>query len=921
MSVPNPPAGVVTFLYTDIEGSTRWAIADPAGMAAAQESHDRLLKAVFSEEGGFVFRLTGDGFCVAFASARQAVAAAVRAQRALASLEGLAVPLRVRMGIHSGDARYDGQEYHGFALHRVARLMASAHGGQVLVSSAVRDLLTDGDHEFDYIDLGVHRLRDLEHPESIFQVVAEGLARAFPPLRYVDTFANNLPQPTSTFVGRRTESSDVKSLLERHRLVTLTGPGGTGKTRLAIQIGRELLSLHPDGVWFVELAGLGPGASVAAAVADAVGLREHADGDFEQTVADHLQDRRCLVILDNCEHLLSAVARLASTILRSSRHVRILCTSREQLGIAGEANYRTPTLEVPDLESAPLAAVESTASVELFVQRATQSRPDFRLNVANVRAVVEIVRQLDGIPLAIELAAARVSTLSAEEIAGRLEDRFRLLTKGDPSLMPRQRTLRATLDWDFELLEPSERALLRRVGVFAGGFSLDGAELVAADETLDEYDVIDIIARLVDKSLVVADQSRGTSRYRLLETVRQYALEKLEEAGEELAVRERFASYVETVIRLASREQFGPDQVRWLDRLSQEHDNLRAAIRWCLDQGRAEQALRVACDIGRYWEIRGHLTEGAEFLREGLARLGAAAEPRLRARALKELALIGWRAQDLDSAAAMLAEAYEIARGLNLTEELPQPLMYLALVDYERSRLDSSAQWARACLDASRAAGAEAVAGGALNLLGLNAMQLGALDEAEERLREALSLWASVGHRRGLAIATNNLAQVAYRRGDLAEALRLCQEARIIAHELVDWRLEVECLIVLCPIHAALGDDAELRTALRSMLEIERTQGFAHSFSYVFEDMAVLAWGVGRRAQAATLLGAASSPAAEYRPAPALRQALASSIGALRAAIAEEPDLRTAYDFGQRMTTEVAIDYASGASLVTREEG
>jgi predicted ATPase/class 3 adenylate cyclase len=531
------PTGTVTFLFTDIEGSTRLWEQHPEAMGAAVARHDALAAAVIAPHRGVLVKSRGEGdslFAV-FAQASDALAAASALQQAvLAEPWPAETPLRVRIALHTAAAELRDGDYYGLGVNRCARLRAVAHGGQVLFSSPTYDRVRDHLPEGAALrDLGSHRLKDLQQPEQLFQLLHPALPADFPPLRSLAAFAHNLPVQLTRFIGREREMADVKRLLAASHLLTLTGSGGCGKTRLALQVAADLLEEYTDGVWLVELAALTDPALVAQTVVSALGAREEPSRTPAQTLLEYLRPKHLLLVLDNCEHLLAACAQLADTSLRSCPNLRVLASSREGLGVAGEQTYRVPSLSVPDAEHLPsLERLQEFEAVQLFAARAALSQPTFAVTAANARAVVQVCRRLDGIPLAIELAAARVKALPVEKVAERLDDRFRLLTGGSRTALPRQQTLRALIDWSYDLLTETERKLLRRLSVFAGGWTLEAAEAVCSGDGLDEWEVLDLVTTLVDKSLVQYEAGEGEARYRLLETVRQYARDRLLESGE-----------------------------------------------------------------------------------------------------------------------------------------------------------------------------------------------------------------------------------------------------------------------------------------------------------------------------------------------------------------------------------------------------
>ena len=500
----NLPTGTVTFLFTDIEGSTRLWEQHPEGMRLALARHDTLLRQAIEANEGIVFKTIGDAFCAAFATAPNALSAALAAQCALHTepwTEGLV--LRVRMALHTGAAELRDNDYFGQPLNRTARLLAIGHGGQALVSAATQELTRDMlPPTVTLSEVGEHRLRGLSRPETVFQLIHPDLPAEFPPLKSLDNpqLSNNLPQQVTSFIGREKEIEAVKSLLDTTRLLTLTGSGGCGKTRLALQVAAELLENYPDGAWFVELASLSDPVLVLQNVAQALGVREEAGKLLLQSLTAALKGKGLLLVLDNCEHLLAACAQLVDTLLRASPGVRVLASSREGLGIAGETLYRIPSLSLPDLKQrATPASLTTYEAVRLFVERAMAALPAFAVTNQSAPALDQLCVRLDGIPLAIELAAARVRSLSVEDINSRLDHRFRLLTGGSRTALPRQQTLKALIDWSYDLLSDQEKTLLARLSVFAGGWTLAAAEKVYSGARVEDWEVLDLVSSLVDR--------------------------------------------------------------------------------------------------------------------------------------------------------------------------------------------------------------------------------------------------------------------------------------------------------------------------------------------------------------------------------------------------------------------------------------
>ena len=637
------PSGVVTFLFTDIESSTlRWE-ADPDAMRVALADHDAVLRSAIEAHDGRIFKHTGDGVCAAFTSARHAVEAAVEAQLRLA--------LPVRMGVATGEVEAQGADYFDPTLNRTARVMAAGHGGQILVAASTVELL-DG---IDLIDLGWRQLRDLSEALQIFQVRSEGLRTVFPPLKTVDTVPGNLPAQTTSFIGREAEVAELGALVQAHRLVTLTGVGGVGKTRLAVQVAAELTSKFADGVWFVELAPVGDPVALPNVVATALGVTAQAGMTVTESMAVALSGRRLLIVLDNCEHVLDAAAELVETILMRTATVNIIATSREALRVGAENSWPVPSLDV--------RAGVASAAVSLFVERARAARNDFTLDeVDEVDAVTEICRRLDGIALGIELAAARMVSMSPQEVRDRLDDRFRLLSGGRRGL-ERHQTLRHAVQWSYDLLTEDERGVLRCCSVFADGFDL--AAISAVYESDDEYAMLDLMDSLVRKSLVTVEQAHGQTRYGMLETIRQFAEDQLVTMATIIEVRDRHAHFFARETMTHWQIWDGPRQRESLDWVAAELANLRAAFRWATDQG----DLRVATVIAAHaaimsWPLQRFEPVGwAEEILEAVVEADLPQLPRLYIAA--SLCLYGGR-PDVGVAYAEAAARLELDRALRL---------------------------------------------------------------------------------------------------------------------------------------------------------------------------------------------------------------------------------------------------------------
>ncbi len=628
---PSPalPTGTVTFLFSDVEGSTRLAAALGPRFADLLDRHHSLLRQAFGDAGGIEVGTEGDAFFVVFRSAGDALLGAVAAQRALAAEpwpDGASV--RVRMGIHTGEGMLGGDNYAGLDVHRAARISAAAHGGQVLLSGATYGLVggaaPDG---VSFRDLGEHRLKDLDRPVRLVQLVVDGLPSDFPAPRSLET-PTNLPVQVTTFVGREREVSEVGALLDRARLVTLTGPGGTGKTRLSIAVAERCRDRFPAGVFFVELASIVDPALIPATIASAVGVREDPSSPVVETLRQHLRDRSVLLVLDNFEQVVAG-ATVVADLLRAAPGLRVLASSREALGVTGEHQYPVPLLGVPDTRHMPsLDDLARFDAVALFVDRARAARAGFELTSDNAAAVAAICARLDGLPLALELAAARTRLFAPDALLRRLDRRLAVLTGGGRDLSARQQTMRGAIDWSHELLDPDERVLFRRLSVFPGGATIEIAAAVCDPDATLGVDVADGLASLADKSLVRIDEdARGEPRFRMLETIREYASGRLAESEDAEVVPRRHAVEFARLVADAESRIVTDDQAAWLERLDRELDNLRAALGWAADHDMA-LALAMGGALWRFWHQRSHLQEGREVLAGLLARPAARRRPR-----------------------------------------------------------------------------------------------------------------------------------------------------------------------------------------------------------------------------------------------------------------------------------------------------
>lgn len=870
------PTGTVTFLYADMVESTRLVQQLGARYAEVLADYRRLIRAAIRERNGREVNAQGDACLAVFPRARDAVVAAVAAQRAVA---GFAWPagaaVRVRMGLHTGEPLNIGADYIGIDVHKAARIGAIGHGGQILLSTAtcvlVRDDLPEG---IGLRDLGEHRLKDLTQPQRVFQIVTSDLPSDFPPLQYSERVPHNLPVQLTRFIGREREIAEVKRLFSTARLLTLTGAGGIGKTRLALQVAAEMLEEFKDGVWLVQLESLEDPALVAQTVAIALGVREMPDRPILATLSDFLKEKQALLVLDNCEHLVAVCAHIADSLLRACPHLRILATSRESLKIAGETSWPVPPLSLPDVRRLPSPEhLSEYEAIRLFVARAVAAAPAFTVSDENAEAVAWVCHQLDGIPLALELAAACVKVLSVHQIAARLDDRFRLLTEGGRTTAARHQTLRSTIDWSFNLLSGPERSVLSRLSVFAGGFTLDAAEAVCAGEDGGTPEVFHLLARLAEKSLVLVEDREGDTRYRLYEIVRQYSREKLQEAGEAVDVRRRHGDWYLRLAERAEPELLRADQSVWLRQLEAERDNFREALERSVKEPETDAGLRLANALYMFWSVRGYLSEGRRWLERALA--GNAGPPApARVKALYEAGLLAYFQHDYDQATAM----------------------------------------AEVSLAQSELLGEKGSIAFAHYLLGYIAEGQGDCPRATTQFQRSLALFREVGHQRGIGLSLNMLGDVARCQSDYVTARSLYEQDLTLRRELQDERGIAIALHNLGHVTQYQGDYTRASELFKESLATRLRLGHKLGIANCLGGLGGVAAGRNQPERAAKLLGAAEvllgSLGAEMdRPD---RLEYDRAVAVVRAALGQ-----AAFDAalleGRTMALEQAIEYALSA--------
>jgi len=818
------PSGTVTFLFTDIEGSTKLMQQIGDAYVQAQVDHHAILRAAFQSRKGSELRTEGDSFFCVFQSALDACGAAAEAQRGFAEHkwpEG--GNIRVRIGLHTGEAPLVGNEYIGLDVHHAARVAGAAHGGQVVISETTRALVEDSlPDDIKLKDLGVHRLKDLARSERLYQLVIDGLADTFPALRTLDTTPNNLPTQLTSFVGREADVAEANRLLGGTRLLTLTGPGGIGKTRLSLQLAADLVQKFPDGVHFVPLSAVSDPDLIASAIAQSIGLPVAGLQSPLEVVLEHLRGKRVLLVLDNFEQLLPSGAPVVSNLLRDSADVKAIVSSRAVLHVYGEQEFAVQPLRVPDVKALPsLAALSQFEAVKLFIERAVAAKHDFLVTNENAPAIAGICEHVDGLPLAIELAAARVKLFSPQALLGRLETSLNsVLAGGSRDLPGRQQTLRGAIAWSYDLLDDSHRRLFARFSVFARGANLEQVEEVCGPSSeLDGLDVLSGLDELADQSLLRRMPDFEEPRLLMLQVIREYAAEKLDESGEAAEIRSRHAYAYQALAEAAATKVFGDERKQWLDRLEMDHDNFRAAFDWTVSHGDAECAMTLGFAFWRFWQMRGHLREGRARMDAILKMPGARDHAAKRVRALEAAGGIAYWLADLDAAGVYYDEALELARagtdkaaladalynagfpalvdkrdiprGLSLAEEAAA--LYRELGDemgVARSlwgvgnafHLQERDDLAAPALDEQiaivrRLGGDRFSLGWALHTRAIIAIQQADVAVAEPLLREGTDIFASAGDVSAIVIYLDDWAALAKVQGDLTRALRLAGAA------------------------------------------------------------------------------------------------------------------------------------------------
>ena len=782
------PTGKVTFLFTDIEGSTRLAQEFPESLPAALEKHHSILQEAIESNNGFVFKIVGDAFCCAFKKADDAVRAAVDAQINLANENWDDVKIRIRIGIHSGNAEWNGKTYMSYiVLARTARVMSAAYGEQIIISNDAYELCfpklgfwdEKGGSNVSFRDLGVRRLKDVIEPIRLFQVVSKELREEFPPLKTLDARPNNLPVQLSGFIGRADEIKHAKELLKKNRLLTLTGTGGLGKTRFSLQVAADLIDDFANGVWFAELAAVSDPVFLPITIINDLGLKEEQKKTPEETLADYLKDKEILIVLDNCEHIIESCAKLTENLLLKCPKLKVIATSREALNCIGEQTYRIPPLTLPDPnhENTPEQLIQYE-SVRLFIERALAVNPKFRVTNENAPALAEVCLRLDGIPLAVELAATRTKILSVEKIYERLDDRFNLLTGGKRTALPRQQTLRALIDWSYDLLSENEKILWSRLSVFSGGWTLEAAEKVCSDETISKNDILELLSQLSEKSVIIYDEIKD--RYRILESLKQYGIEKLSD-GKEIFL--QHLNYFLELSEKAKPELIGENTKFWMHKIEADHNNFISAIEWSVRNENSEKGIITAAALGRFWNITGQYSTGIRIIEIILESAGALCKS-------SKVNVLNWIGSfkssqgDYEQAKKYYEEILIIRKETGDKSGIAGSIHNLGNVALSQGDYEKAKKYYEESLAIYKEIGDKIGIATPILSLGNVALNQGDYEQAKKYYEESLVIKKEIGNKDGIARSINNLGNLAYYQGDYEQADKYYKESLHICKEI-----------------------------------------------------------------------------------------------------------------------------------------
>ena len=913
----NLPTGTVTFLFTDIEGSTKLAQEHPDEMPSLLARHNEILNDSIEAQHGFTFRIVGDSFSAAFHTASDALNAALVAQRKLQNESWRLASIKVRMGINTGTAQLkddpqgQGAFYEGYAtLALTQRIMSVGHGGQILLSQTTYDLVKDKhDGKTELRDMGERRLKDIAKPEHLYQVVVADLLSDFPPLTTLETSNHNLPAQLTSFIGRERELTEAEKLLSSTRLLTFIGPGGTGKTRLSLQVAVEQFSEFKDGAWLIELAPLVNPTYIISAIASTFNLRELQGVPLIDTVTDYLRGKKLLLILDNCEHLIEACAQLSDQLLHACPNLKIIASSREALGISGESVYRVPSLSLPPDFGNPM----DYEATRLFTERAIKANSHFALTKDNASFVTQICERLDGIPLAIELAAARVKMFTPEQIATRLDDRFKLLTGGSRSALPRQQTLRALIDWSYHTLNETEQGALGRLAVFSGGWTFEAAESV-----LGEIEAMDGLSGLVNKSLINVEEQDGEARYRYLETIRQYAMEKLLESGEAVDARNHHLACFMEYARNTEEKLVSAQRLLWLNRIEVEHDNLRSALGWALESD-PESALQMVGLLCVFWLSRSYLTEGCSWCQAAISRADALslAGPNIdqtRAQAYTALAMLSVNRGDHHTGQTAAKQGVALARQLDDKLTLVHALNFLGFSSTFLGDVTLAFDSLHESEDICRKLGYREELANVLQALAYVTMEVHGPEAAEQLqsyMEESLALSQGSVDLEAAVRTEGILARLAFYRGDLPEARKHADRMLDLHKGMGDQLGTTAHQSAMAHAARQLDNFEEALALYRETIQEWQEIGHRGAVAHQLECFAFIAKAQEQGERAVKLMSAAEAlrEASNSPMTPQERIEYANEVASLRSGI-DEKTFVSLWAEGRSMTMEQAIEYA-----------
>jgi len=857
------PEGTVTLLFTDIEGSTHLLQQVGDRYTDVLTEYRQLQRAIFREYHGYEVDTQGDAFFTVFARTRDAVAAAVATQHTFARHSwGEGITIRVRIGIHTGEPELAAEGYVGIDVHLAARLMSAGHGGQVLLSQTTRDLLihTLPDHVA-LRDLGEHRLKDLPYPQHLFQLVIANLPCDFPKLRTLDASTNTLPVYPSPLIGRKNELARILHLMRQQevRLLTLTGIGGVGKTRLGVLAAAELSGEYADGVFFVSLAPIRDSALVLPTIAQALGVRDETKQSLLERLKEEVRQKQILLFLDNFEQVIAAAPYVADMLIACPK-LRVLITSRETLHLQIEHELRVPPLPQPDVAlGADLATLSQNEAVELFVKRAQEVRPDFRLTAANAQAIAEICARLDGLPLAIELAAARSTLLSPQALLARLGNRLNVLTSGTQDIPERQQTLRNTLEWSYRLLSTQQQQFFRMLSVFVGGATLEAIEAISATLQMSEGGALDATASLLDKSLLQAVGQEEETRFFMLETIREYGVQALSNGEEAEKVRQTHAEYYLSLAEQAYHELDGVQESEWLKRLEREQDNVRAALSWLLEPRRttkgaryAEMALRLSTVLWPFWGLRGNYSEARSFLEQAIA-VSEGAGASIRAKALYYAARIAHTQGNNERAELLGKESLSLYQELHDATGSALALHHLADIAWTRGDLETARVQGEEALEIFRTMNDSADVAFMQLHLGTLAIDQGDYTKGSRLLEENLKICRELHDKSGSAEALMNVARAHLLVGDLTQVRPLLEESYAFYHETGDKESIAYCFCQFGLLALSQDDLSEARSKMEAAVDLFKEMGQQHGTATSLSFLAKVATRQGRLKEAQKL--------------------------------------------------------------------